>query len=257
MTQKHLEIISFGGGVQTVALAILTVQGRIHPPAEAAVFADTQGEHPATYAYLDMFQPWIEERGLPLIRVTAGSLLNFCLEKRFIPVTYGSANGAGRRQCTDKYKIRPIRRWLRKQVGRRGRAIVQLGISMDESERLHDSGLKWVQNRYPLIELRMTRKDCLRIIRQAGLPDPPKSACFFCPLQNRHRWAMLASERPDLFEIACRMEELACRRRQEIGKSPIYLTGAGRPLRQLFSSDQLLLFPDPYESEECSGYCFV
>lgn len=35
--------------------------------------------------------------------------------------------------------------------------------------------------RYPLREWGLTRRDCGKMIADAGLPVPPKSACFFCP----------------------------------------------------------------------------
>ena len=61
-----MRVISYGGGVQSTALIVLAVQGRI-PPVEAALFANVgdDSEHPATLAYVrNVMQPWAAERGL-------------------------------------------------------------------------------------------------------------------------------------------------------------------------------------------------
>ncbi len=59
----------------------------------------------------------------------------------------GEGDGIGRRQCTDGYKIRPIRRRMREMLGLRPRQRVPagtavelwLGISTDEAIRMKDS----------------------------------------------------------------------------------------------------------------------
>jgi hypothetical protein len=57
-------------------------------------------------------------------------------------------------------------------------AVVGMGIALDEIERartLHPRN--WKKLDYPLIRLRWTREDCIAVIKNAGLPVPPKSAC--------------------------------------------------------------------------------
>jgi hypothetical protein len=39
---------------------------------------------------------------------------------------------------------------------------------------------------YPLMDWRMDRAACERVIRDAGLPVPVKSACWFCPASKKH-----------------------------------------------------------------------
>ena len=47
--------------------------------------------------------------------------------------------------------------------------------------------MKWLKNIFPLIKLNLSRKDCLGICKKHGL-NPPRSACYFCPLQNNTDW---------------------------------------------------------------------
>ena len=86
-----------------------------------------------------------------------------------IPVYLKGRDGIGRRQCTDNYKIRPIRRRIREMLGLMPRQRVPagttvelwLGISTDEAIRVRTSRDRWITDRYPLIEAGMSRSDCL------------------------------------------------------------------------------------------------
>ena len=87
------------------------------------------------------------------------------------------------RKCTKEYKITPIQQKVRHLMKETGAKQVQqfIGISLDEVHRMKHSGVNYIQNVYPLIDMRMSRWDCLRWIEKAGLPQPPKSACWHCP----------------------------------------------------------------------------
>ena len=82
----------------------------------------------------------------------------------------GEGDGIGRRQCTDNYKVRPIRRKIREMLVPRPRQRVSagtrvelwLGISTDEAVRMKDSRDRWMKNRYFLIEAGMSLRDCLK-----------------------------------------------------------------------------------------------
>ena len=76
-----------------------------------------------------------------------------------------------------------------------------LGISLKEVIRMRQNKLRWIQNRYPLIEIRATRADCMAWW-QAHYPGRPlvKSACMGCPFQSRRRWVELAEAHPGDFQ---------------------------------------------------------
>ena len=101
----------------------------------------------------------------------------------------GEGDGIGRRQCTDNYKIGPIRKKIRDLLGLKPRQRVPsgvtvelwLGISTDEAIRMKTSRDRWITNRYPLVEAAMSRQDC--IDWWAARYDRPleRSACVACP----------------------------------------------------------------------------
>ncbi len=249
---------SYGGGVQSVALAILNATGRVDNPAKLAIFADPGSEEAGTYAHMEVMRPWLAERGTEVVTVAVKTALyEYVVERSTVLPVRSMEAGLGRRQCTREWKVDPINRELRRRGSKA--AVVQLGISLAEIHRMKDSPAKWIQHRFPLIELRLTRQDCRRIINEAGLPEPPKSRCIFCPLQAVGSWQRLASYQPDVFERAARLEDVIIARQEAKGKPPLYLSSRLKPLREAFDIRQRGLFQDGdgQEDELCGGYCFT
>ena len=61
---------------------------------------------------------------------------------------------------------------------------------------------------YPLRLAGITRSRCREIIVAAGLPVPPKSACFFCPAMHKDAIQRLAVVDPEYYKLAIAMEAL-------------------------------------------------
>lgn len=59
---------------------------------------------------------------------------------------------------------------------------------------------------YPLFDWGMDRAACERVIRDAGLPVPVKSACFYCPASKKKEIAWLREHHPELLERALAIE---------------------------------------------------
>jgi hypothetical protein len=106
--------------------------------------------------------------------------------------------------------------------------VVGLGISVDEVHRARTlPPLHWKALDYPLLSLHLTRDDCITIIQDAGLPVPPKSACWFCPFHSLSSWRDLRDNHPDLFEKATIFEDSFNRGRG----SKMWLTRKSIPLK--------------------------
>lgn len=207
-------VLSLGAGVQSTVMALMAELGELERP-DCAIFADTGWEPRDVYRHLE----WLESRlSFPVHRVSAGNIRDDAVAginttgQRFASMPFfTSGNGMGRRQCTSEYKIKPIRKKIREMLGRE-RGPVQvgavqqwIGISTDEMQRMKDSGVKFIQNRFPLIENRMSRTDCQSwfVRRFPGVPLV-KSACVACPYKSNSEWMMLAA---DEFEDACRFDD--------------------------------------------------
>lgn len=207
-----LIIASYGGGTNSTAAIIECVLRGI--PLDLITFADTGGEKPHTYAYVEMFSKWLIERHYPAIITVrkAGNgetLEENCLRKNMLPsIAYNY------KTCSQKFKIQPqdkfVNNWLpAKEAWARGERITKfIGYDADEPHRAKftesDDG-KYLY-RYPLIEWDMGRAECVKTILDAGLCLPGKSACFFCPSSSKSEIKWLQHNHPDLFERACAME---------------------------------------------------
>lgn len=141
-------------------------------------------------------------------------------------------------------------------------AVVQwIGISLDEVSRMKPSRDGWCEHRWPLIEKRMTRHDCLRWMEKNGFPKPPRSACSYCPFHSDSEWRKLKADDPVAFSSAVQFEkDLQAKRaanpqkRGQVGK--LYLHDSLRPLDEVdFSEDETqgqMKFHN-----ECEGLCGV
>jgi hypothetical protein len=120
-------------------------------------------------------------------------------------------DGIGRRQCTSHYKVEPIQRKVRELLGKGLRdaipagAVEQwIGISQDEVIRATPSKVRYITKRFPLLERRMRRGDCLNWLDRHGYPKPPKSSCEGCPFHDQAQWAEIMADpvrRADVIEV--------------------------------------------------------
>lgn len=205
-----LRVLSLGAGVQSTTLALLAARDEIERPS-CAIFADTGWEPQSVYRHLD----WLEDHlPFPVHRVTNGNIRTNIMTRRnttggrFAAIPWFTVNpdgspGMGRRQCSNEYKLTPIMWEIRRLlgVGRQdhipARSVdVLLGISLDEAHRMRDARQAYMVNRYPLIDARMTRHDCLRWLERRGYPRPPKSACIGCPFHSDDHWRELRDTSP-------------------------------------------------------------
>lgn len=73
-----------------------------------------------------------------------------------------------------------------------------VGFSTDEIIRVSghtDTG--YVRSRYPLLELNMSREQCLAYLRHHGWGSVAKSACIGCPYHGNRHWRQMRDERPE------------------------------------------------------------
>jgi hypothetical protein len=267
-----LSVISYGGGVQSTAMIVLAAQGKLGYDVDTAIFANVgdDSEHPDTLKYVrDIIAPWAKGNGVVIreLRKTNKDgdpqTLWQLLEREntpSIPIRLEPVGMPANRSCTNHFKVQVIGKYL-KQLGatKAKRARVCIGISTDEIHRA-DGGKHqppYQESVYPLIELGMSRSDCLKVISDAGLPVPRKSACWFCPYTRGNQWAEMKRDEPQLFERACQLEDSINRKRQDQGKNAAYLSRLRAPLRLMTEAqDELPLFgPDAETCDE--GYCWT
>ena len=264
-----LNVISYGGGVQSTALLVLAAQGKI--PHRTAVFSNVgeQAEHPTTLDFVrNVATPWAAEHGIEVHEIQRtrrdGTPVDLYAElmrdTRSIGIPVRMANGApGNRNCTAEHKIKPVAKWLKANGATADNpAHVAIGISTDEIERANNRRqIAWEIVDYPLLDLGLDRSACSQLIADAGLPVPPKSSCWFCPFLRPATWAEKRRDEPEMFERAAQLEDTLNLRRDKLGKDHVYLTRFARPLREAITEAQAPLF-DGDGLDGCdSGWCMT
>lgn len=208
-----MKVVAYGGGTNSTAMLVLMHEQGMRP--DLIIFADTGGEKPHTYDHLKVVSAWCESIGFPSItvvkkrgRVYVGETLEEnCLRSEMLPsIAYGY------KSCSLKYKVQPQDMFCNNDtqcqaVWAAGDKVIKfIGYDADEIRRAKifaDDKYAYI---YPLISQGWGRDDCVAAIARAGLPQPGKSACFFCPSSKKHEILALQAQYPDLLERALAME---------------------------------------------------
>lgn len=203
--------LSLGAGVQSSWLAIASARGDL-PPLDAALFADTGDEPAKVYAWLDWLQtqvPYpihrIKRPGATLSGYTQQMVTGEVTTKCTPPLFTKDPQGFLNKQCSKEFKTRVITSYLRQQLGLRpgargpGHGVfeVWIGISTDEIVRMKSAEQRFMHNRWPVIEARMSRRDCLTYFEERQLPKPPRSACWHCPFHSDDEWSDMKANDPE------------------------------------------------------------
>lgn len=272
------ECLSLGGGFQSSTLWLMNMMGLITPRAEFACFVDTGWERERTYEYLDYLDTQAEQYGFPpILRLGDRNIRDDMLDETrhhydtppFWVDSGKKKAGNLSRSCTGYYKISVMRRELRKIFGMKPR-VQWIGFDISEVSRRNDSNFpQYIRPRYPLMEMRMNRTDCLEWLEQNGHPLPVKSACIGCPNRKDAEWVEMRETSPkewdDVVEFSKQIETL------KVGRKPVTtnqltlfeLTPPSYNLylhRSRKTLDQVEFNPthdDHLEQSECQGGCFT
>ena len=276
-TQVACRALSLGAGVQSSVLALLLsredsrlAEHGFEKP-DVAIFADTGWEPDYVYEHLD----WLEKQlTYPFERVKGGDIKEALWSGRSISghkfseiplftITSKGKKAMLMRQCTNHYKIQPIFKRVKELSGgvynrpfpKGKHAEVWLGISRDEIDRIKPSREMWIETRWPLIDIRFSRQDCLDWFEE-NYPGRklPRSACVICPYRSRTDWLDVRENDPEGFAEAVRLDKYLRDPNGDYGflnkKGDLFLHSSCLPLDEAVERNSTGLF-----GEECAGYC--
>lgn len=268
VSENPKRVISWECGVQSTALCVMSVLGDI-PPVDYIIHADTGWERKATYVIRDWYVDWLNKQGKEVYIVSAGNIRTD--EKAHADLPLWCDNGAPlRRQCTGYYKIDPVRRKIRELLGlradgagrvKRNSVYTILGISHDEFTRMKNSDVSFIVNIYPLVDLKITRQDCINYLSSKGLPIPPKSSCVCCPYTSSKRWLELKNNDPEEWDRVVRYDESirdpSIKMKDKARVSALYLYKRAEPLSTANFEEWIDKEKETGDDVCESGYCFV
>lgn len=241
LPDPRLRFIAAGMGVQSTTLLLAAARGDVGPMPDCAIFADTRWEPQRVMDHVERIRPLLP---FPLHTITRGDLRQATLdgdapEDRFaVPFHVRRANGQltiGKRQCTNRYKIVPIKWKVREILGVGPRGYLPpdsveqwIGISIDEVSRMAPSRVGYIRNRFPLIEADMSRERCKLWLAERQ-QHAVKSRCRGCPFQTNEDWRDLRDNDPDEWANTI-ADDAAIRTRGTDPNSRQYMHFSGVPL---------------------------
>lgn len=276
------DILSLGAGVQSSALALMAASGELGRMPDAAIFADTGDEPASVYRWLDWLEkqlpypvhrvrrkmkdgrePSLSDEALRMRVSAKGSVFSQTSIPLFTLNVDGSRGMIKHRSCTADFKIKPILKMARSIAGVvRGQKYVTvrqwIGISLDELKRMKPSRVHWQATVYPLVTMRLSRRDCLQWLEQRGYPTPPRSACVYCPFHSDTEWRSLKKDEPEEFEKAvCFERDLQiAKRNSDNFKSTHFLHRSLQLLHTIDFENKHSDGPQSVEwDDECEGMC--
>ena len=189
--------LSFGAGVNSTALLLLL---KDRGEDFETIFVNHGTDLPETYEYVE----YLRSKGFEITEIKPNfqgywNLYEYCKDHKFLPSIY-------LRWCTYRFKLLPIWKYVKKPC------IMYVGISYDERHRVivkyRQREAKGIIPKYPLVEMRLTRLDCIRIIKKHGLKVPIKSGCWICPFQSKKQLLWLYLNHRDLYEKLKELEKI-------------------------------------------------
>lgn len=230
-------VVNYGMGVDSTAMLVGLSRGGLRP--DLIIFADTGGEKPETYTYLNHINEWLSEVGFPCVTVVRyeptrssyNTLEGKCLANESLP-----SLATGGHSCALVFKVdvmdkfiktwQPaVRAWEQglkviKLIGydagsrdkkRREKAdrSAQKPCSSPAAQAKKNRDQKRYQYIYPLQTWGIDRDSCKQLIKSVALEVPVKSACFFCPASTKAEIIALRDTHPDLYARAVNMEQRA------------------------------------------------
>jgi hypothetical protein len=275
--------VSFGGGVQSTAVAMLVINN--HPDLKAAMgearpelwlFSDTGDEPQAVYDHVEVMKKLILDAGMEFATVSAGVLSEHVLGKASkgergisLPPLFVSTMGNDtmpvRRGCTRDFKVKPLDAYAKGHFdvprGYKGDVFVSqwYGISSDEGQRMKISQDRWRVFEYPLVRMGWSRRKCLDYLAALGI-DAPRSACVYCPFHSAEEWQKVLavpSEREKVFEFERQLHEAWDKHGSIAGlKTKPYLHRSRVPMSQVDHNKGQRFLWDAWD-DECAGVCGV
>lgn len=214
MSKKKLYMVSLSGGKDSTAMLLRLIEEK--RPIDLILFCDTGLEFPQMYDHLKKLEKYIG-RKITYLKAEHSFEYYFLeyMPKRKNPKLrqYAGNSWAGPRNrwCTGMLKTRVIRAYL-KELKKDYDVIEYIGIAADEPKRIKENGC------YPLVEWRMTEKDCLEYCCARGFDWGGlyklfhRVSCWCCPLQALSELRKLYEHFPDLWAQLRRWDDSTWRK---------------------------------------------
>lgn len=244
-----------------------TIPHPVVPVYDLVVFCDLGFEPPWVKRQVEFIQDACESANIPFKVLDSPLYTDFVEnfgERRTISIpwwTLGSDGHQARmpRYCTIDYKVEMIAKYFRWEVlgYRKGQRLrpedkkaheMHMGFSAEESRRCKESPNPMFVNKFPLVEMGLTRADNYAYIRDVWGLETKASACVFCPFHQNYFFKYLKENLPAAYKKLVGVDELL---RDKNPKPPmdsdLFISRSRKRLAELTDED--------CDDAQCFEYC--
>lgn len=208
-----MKVLSCGAGQQSTALALMSCDNVVHPGKfplvpvyDAILFCDLGGEREWVYRQVEFIRKQCERYKIPFYILRDKNLREDYMEnygiKRVTTIPFWSIDENGKkakmtRHCTIDYKIIQMQNFIRWELlgykkGQRTKPEdiqaheMHIGFTYEEKQRIFDSKHKLFVNKFPMVDMGLTRADNYAYVRETWKLETKGSACLFCPFHTNY-----------------------------------------------------------------------
>lgn len=272
-----MKILSFGAGMQSTALALMACensrsQDMPHPAVpvyDAVLFCDLGFEPPWVTRQVNFVRDACREADIPFHMLDAPLYQDFVQsfgDRRTISIPWWTLREDGHkarmpRNCTIDYKTEVISKFVRWELlgYRKGQRLrpedekaheMHLGFSSEEAHRCKENPNRLFVNRFPLVEMGLTRADNYAYIRDVWGLETKASACTFCPFHTNYFYRYLKQKEPEAYRKILALDGLL---RDKTPKPPmdsdLFISKSRKRIDDLADTDCLDMERFPYRGQ--------
>ena len=264
-----MKILSFGAGMQSTALALMSCENALAkakgkdaiyplvPIYDVVIFCDLGLEPIWVTQQADFVKKACESAGIMYVKLDSplfDDFINNFGKKRTISIPWWTLDENGHKSkfprfCTIDYKVEVISKYVKWELlgykkGQRLREEdkkaheLHMGFSYEEKRRCKESPNPMFINKFPLVEMEMTRSVIYAYILEKWGLDTKASACAFCPFHRNHFFEYLKSNDPITYQKVLQVDKLL----EENTPSPpteskLYISRSRKRLLELTAED--------------------
>ena len=274
-----MKILSCGAGMQSSALHLMSCENALakirgEPPVwpqvpiyDISIFCDLGFEPPWVKKQVEFLANAGHSCGVPLVILDSPLYTDFMAnfgERRTISIPWWTIRDDGHksklpRNCTIDYKVELISKYVRGELlgYKKGQRLREedkkaherhMGFSAEEARRCKASPNPMFVNKFPLVEMGLTRADNFAYIKEVWGLETKASACSFCPFHKNYFFKFLRENEPEQYAQVVGVDELL---RDKNPKPPmdsdLFISRSRKRLMDLTDED--------CNEAECFEYC--
>lgn len=229
-----MKILSCGAGMQSTALALMSCENKRDgikykevPIYDAIIYCDLGHEPQWVYKQVDFIKEKCEAVKIPFYILNTHLYQDYIDnfgKKRVVSIPFWTIDENGKkgkmmRNCTLDYKINEIIKFVRRNIlqykkGQRTKKEdlkaheMHLGFSCEEQKRCKDNPHKMFVNKFPLVEMGLSRADNYKYILEVWGLETKASACNICPFHTNYFFQYLRDNYKEDYQELIKFDEL-------------------------------------------------